>query len=197
MPNDSPPEVTQLLHAWHDGDAAALAQLTPLVYGELQRLAHGYLRGERAGHTLQTTALINEAYLRLFDWQHVEWQDRAHFIAIAAQMMRRVLVDFARARHYAKRGSQAQQLEFDETLIAAQQRDAELIALDDALQLLGEVDPRKCRIVELRYFGGLSVDETAEALQLSRRTVLREWKLARAWLYRELRSPDLGGADET
>ncbi len=190
MQNDSPPQITQLLRAWHDGDQAALAQLTPLVYGELQRLAHGYLRGERAGHTLQTTALINEAYLRLFDWQHVEWQDRAHFIAIAAQMMRRVLVDFARARHYAKRGGQARQVEFDGAVIAAQQRDTELLALDDALQLLGEGDPRKCRIVELRYFGGLSVDETAEALQLSRRTVLREWKLARAWLYRELRAKD-------
>jgi RNA polymerase sigma factor (TIGR02999 family) len=189
---DSSPQITQLLQAWHAGDSAALDQLTPLVYQALHRLAHGYLRGERVGHSLQTTALIHEAYLRLLDWQQVEWQDRAHFIALAAQMMRRVLVDFARTRRYAKRGGAAQQVEFDETAYAAQTRAAELIALDDALQSLAEADPRKCRIVELRYFGGLSVEETADLLQLSTRTVLREWKLARAWLYRELR-----GVDET
>jgi RNA polymerase sigma factor (TIGR02999 family) len=183
-------QLTQLLQAWSAGDETALAQLTPLVYDELHRLAHNYLRGERAGHTLQTTALINELYLRLLNGPQVEWQNRAHFLGLAAQLMRRILVDFARARQYQKRGGAAQQIEFDEAAIAAPQPHAELLALDEALQLLAEVDPRKSAIVELRYFGGLSVDETAEALQLSRRTVLREWKLARAWLYRELRGQD-------
>lgn len=194
MEHCSASQITQLLRAWSGGDQAALEQLTPLLYGELQRLARGYMRGERMGHALQTTALINEAYLRLLAWQSVEWQDRAHFLGLAAQMMRRVLVDFARARLPVKRGGQAQQVEFAEAQIAAPARAAELLALDDALQLLAEVDPRKCRVVELRYFGGLSVDETAEVLQLSRRTVLREWQLARAWLYRELRGGDEAGS---
>jgi RNA polymerase sigma factor (TIGR02999 family) len=180
-------EITEWLHAWQGGDPAALDRLLPLVYGELRRLADGYMRGERDGHLLQTTALINEAYLRLMDWQNVEWKDRGHFYGIAAQMMRRVLVDFARARQYAKRGGAARQVSFDEAAIPARDRYAELVALDDALKTLAEVSPRQSLIVELRYFGGLSVEETAEMLSVSTRTVIREWNLARTWLYRELR----------
>lgn len=180
-------EITQWLQAWQDGDATALDRLLPLVYGELRRLAGAYMRGERDGHLLQTTALINEAYLRLIDWQNVEWQNRAQFFGIAAQMMRRVLVDFARSRQYAKRGGEAQQVSFNEAAIAARDRHAELIALDDALNALAEVSPRQAMIVELRYFGGFSVEETAGVLDVSTRTVIREWNLARAWLYRELR----------
>ena len=176
-----------MLHAWGEGEAAALNQLLPLVYDELHRLASAYLRGERQGHTLQTTALINEAYVRLAEWKNVEWKNRSHFLGLAANMMRRVLVDFARSRQYAKRGGDAQQVEFEEAKVATPRRDAELIALDDALNLLAEIDVRKCLLVELRYFGGLSVEETAEVMQLSPRTVLREWQAARAWLYRELK----------
>ncbi len=176
-----------MLQAWGEGDAAALEQLLPLVYDELHRLASAYLRGERRGHSLQTTALINEAYLRLAEWKHVEWKNRSHFLGVAAQMMRRVLVDFARSRQYTKRGGDAQQVEFEEAKLATPRRDAEIIALDDALNILAEFDPRKCLLVELRYFGGLSVEETAEVMQLSSRTVLREWQAARAWLYRELK----------
>ena len=179
--------VTQLLIDWSRGDQAALDQLIPLVHKELHRLASHYMRRERPGHTLQTTALINEAYLRLVDWQGVEWGNRAQFFCIAAQMMRRVLVDFARARQYAKRGGAAQQVSFDEATIPAREPYAELVALDDALKTLAEVSPRQSLVVELRYFGGLSVEETAEALGVSTRTVIREWNLARAWLYRELR----------
>ena len=180
-------QFTAMLQAWGEGDATALEQLLPLVYDELHRLASAYLRGERPGHTLQTTALINEAYVRLAEWKNVEWKNRAHFVGLAAQMMRRVLVDFARARQYAKRGGDAQAVEFDEAKLAAPRRDAEIIALDDALNTLVELDPRKCLLVELRYFGGLSVEETAEVMQLSPRTVLREWQAARTWLYRELK----------
>ena len=176
-----------MLHAWGEGEAAALNQLLPLVYDELHRLASAYLRGERQGHTLQTTALINEAYVRLAEWKNVEWKNRSHFLGLAANMMRRVLVDFARSRQYAKRGGEVQQVEFEEAKVATPRRDAELIALDDALNLLAEIDVRKCLLVELRYFGGLSVEETAEVMQLSPRTVLREWQAARAWLYRELK----------
>lgn len=176
-----------MLRAWGEGDAAALEQFVPLVYDELHRLASAYLRGERPGHMLQTTALINEAYVRLAEWKNVAWKNRSHFLGVAAQMMRRVLVDFARARHYTKRGGEAQQVEFEEAKIATPRRDAELIALDDALTTLAEIDPRKCLLVELRYFGGLSVEETAEVMGLSPRTVMREWQAARAWLYRELK----------
>lgn len=179
--------ITGFLLAWGEGDPAALEKLLPLVYDELHRLAGAYLRGERPGHTLQTTALINEAYLRLVTWKNVEWKNRAHFLGVAAQMMRRVLVDFARSRHYAKRGGEAQQVEFEETRVATPRRENEIIALDDALNALAEIDARKCLLVELRYFGGLSVEETAEVMQLSSRTVLREWQAARAWLYRELK----------
>ena len=183
-------EITQLLLAWSDGDQAALEKLTPLVYAELRRLAKGYMFGERPGHTLQTTALINEAYMRLIDWKNVRWQGRAHFFGVAAQVMRRILVDFARARHYAKRGGAAQQVSLDEAVTIHEDRSAELIALDEALKSLAEIDPRKSQIVELRFFGGLNAKETAEALKVSQRTVEREWNSARAWLYRELRGKD-------
>ena len=183
-------EITQLLLAWSDGDQAALEKLTPLVYAELRRLAKGYMFGERPGHTLQTTALINEAYMRLIDWKNVRWQGRAHFFGVAAQVMRRILVDFARARHYAKRGGAAQQVSLDEAVTIHEDRSAELIALDEALKSLAEIDPRKSQVVELRFFGGLSAKETAEALKVSQRTVEREWNSARAWLYRELRGKD-------
>jgi RNA polymerase sigma-70 factor (ECF subfamily) len=190
MATPSSQEITQLLLAWSDGDQAALDKLTPLVYAELRRLARGYMFGERPGHTLQTTALINEAYLRLIDWKNVRWQGRAHFFGVAAQVMRRILVDFARARHYAKRGGTAQQVSLDEAVTIHEDRSAEIIALDEALNSLAEIDPRKSQIVELRFFGGLSAKETAEALKVSLRTVEREWNSARAWLYRELRGKD-------
>jgi RNA polymerase sigma factor (TIGR02999 family) len=190
MTTPSSQEITQLLLAWSDGDQAALEKLTPLVYAELRRLAKGYMFGERPGHTLQTTALINEAYMRLIDWKNVRWQGRAHFFGVAAQVMRRILVDFARARHYAKRGGAAQQVSLDEAVTIHEDRSAELIALDEALKSLAEIDPRKSQVVELRFFGGLNAKETAEALKVSQRTVEREWNSARAWLYRELRGKD-------
>jgi RNA polymerase sigma-70 factor, ECF subfamily len=190
MTTPSSQEITQLLLAWSDGDQAALEKLTPLVYAELRRLAKGYMFGERPGHTLQTTALINEAYMRLIDWKNVRWQGRAHFFGVAAQVMRRILVDFARARHYAKRGGAAQQVSLDEAVTIHEDRSAELIALDEALKSLAEIDPRKSQVVELRFFGGLNAKETAEALNVSQRTVEREWNSARAWLYRELRGKD-------
>jgi RNA polymerase sigma factor (TIGR02999 family) len=182
----SPQEVTQLLLAWSNGDQAALEKLTPLVYQELHRLAKRYMGGQRPGHTLQTTALVHEAYLRLIDSSQVRWQNRAHFFAVSAQLMRRVLVDFARSRHYLKRGGGAVKVSLDEALEVCAERGAELIALDDALQHLAIIDPRKCQVVELRFFGGLSVEETAEALKVSPDTVLRDWRLARTWLLREL-----------
>jgi RNA polymerase sigma-70 factor, ECF subfamily len=190
MTAPSSQEITQLLLAWSDGDQAALEKLTPLVYAELHRLAKGYMFGERRDHTLQTTALINEAYMRLIDWKNVRWQGRAHFFGVAAQVMRRILVDFARARHYAKRGGAAAQVSLDEAITIHEDRSAELIALDEALKSLAEIDPRKSQVVELRFFGGLSAKETAEALKVSLRTVEREWNSARAWLYRELRGKD-------
>ena len=184
-------EITRLLVAWSEGDQAALEQLTPLVYRELHRLAKGYLRRERDGHLLQTTALINEAYLRLIDWKDVRWQNRAHFFGVAAQLMRRILVDFARTRHQARHGGGARQVSFEEAEAMSVERSAELIALDEALEQLAAIDPRRSRIVDLRFFGGLSEEETAEVLKVSPRTVRREWSLARAWLHRELRA---GGA---
>jgi len=190
MATPSSQEITQMLLAWSDGDQAALEKLTPLVYAELRRLAKGYMFGERPGHTLQTTALINEAYMRLIDWKNVRWQGRAHFFGVAAQVMRRILVDFARSRHYAKRGGAAQQVSLDEAVTVHEDRSAELIALDEALKSLAEIDPRKSQVVELRFFGGLNAKETAEALKVSQRTVEREWNSARAWLYRELRGKD-------
>jgi RNA polymerase sigma factor (TIGR02999 family) len=179
-------EITQLLHAWSNGDQTALERLAPLVFAELHRLARGYMRGERAGHVLQSTALINEAWLRLIDWKDVEWQNRAHFFGVAAQMMRRILVDFARERGASRRGGSAQQVSLDEAVFVSPNRGAEIIALDEALNILAEFDERKSLIVEMRFFGGLGVEETAEVLKVSPRTVKREWNLARAWLYREL-----------
>jgi RNA polymerase sigma factor (TIGR02999 family) len=179
-------EVTELLLAWNSGDELALEKLMPLVYDELHRLAHRYLGGERQGHLLQTTALVNEAYLRLVDSSRVQWQNRAHFFAVSAQLMRRVLVDFARARNYQKRGGAAVQISLDEVLIGSTERSADLVALDDALTALAQTDERASRVVELRFFGGLSIEETAEALKISPETVKRDWQWAKAWLLREI-----------
>jgi len=186
----TPQEITQLLVAWSDGDRAALDQLTPLVYEELRRLAHQYMSQERPGHTLQTSALVNEAYLRLIDQKDVHWQNRAHFFGIAAQMMRRILVDHARQRRYAKRGGAARQVPLDEAMIVSEERAADVVALDQALNSLAEIDPRKSQIVELRFFGGLSIEETAEVLKVSPGTVMREWTLAKAWLKRAVMSDE-------
>lgn len=182
------PEVTQLLLAWSDGDESALERLIPLVYEELRRLAHRYMAGERAGHMLQTTALVNEAYLRLVDSSRVRWQNRAHFFAISAQLMRRILVDYARSRNYRKRGGQMRQVSFDEASIVSARRGEDLVALDDALKALADIDRRKSQVVELRFFGGLSVDETAEVLKISPDTVMRDWRLSKVWLKRELKA---------
>lgn len=179
-------EVTRLLQAWGQGDDAALQQIIPIVYRELRKIAHRYMAGERQGHTLQTTALVNEAYLKLVDSRQVNWQNRAHFFAISAQSMRRILVDFARSRGYQKRGGGAQPVSLDEACIAVQERGRNVLALDDALKALAEVDPRKSKVVELRFFGGLSLEETAEVLKVSPDTVLRDWRMAKAWLGREL-----------
>ena len=178
-----PSEVTRLLQAWGGGDRSALEKLLPLVHAELRRLARRYMGREHAGHTLQTTALINEVFLRLVDGKGVRWQDRAHFFAVAARLMRRTLVDYARRHHAGKRGGDAIIVSLDETAIVSQERSAELIAIDEALSRLAARDARKSQIVELRFFGGLSVEETAEVLTISPRTVKREWSLARAWLY--------------
>jgi RNA polymerase sigma factor (TIGR02999 family) len=179
-------EITDLLVAWSDGDRGALEKLTPLVYQELRRLAQGYLRSERAGHTLQTTDLVHEAYLRLVDASQMRWQNRAHFFAVSAQLMRHILVDFARARRNLKRGGDAQQVSLDEALTVAAGHSAELIALDDALNDLAKLDERQSKVVELRFFGGLTEGEIAEVLQVSPRTVSSDWNLARSWLMREL-----------
>lgn len=190
MKSTSPQEVTQLLQAWRKGDQAAFEQLLPVVYDELRLLARRYLRRERQGHTLQTSALVHEAYLRLLKPEGEEggaFENRAHFFGVAAHAMRRVLVDNARRRNFAKRGGGvARHVELEEAATLAVGRDAELVALDDALQELSRLDPRKCRVMELRYFGGLSVEETATALGISVATVMREWSTARAWLRREL-----------
>ena len=179
-------EITQLLVAWNNGDTAALEQLTPLVQAELHHLAKRYMAGERQGHILQTTALVNEAFMRLIDWQNVEWRNRAHFFGLSARIMRSVLVDFARARHREKRGGAAIQVSLSEVANIAQERSADLVALDDALQSLEKLDPRQARVVELRFFAGLSLEETAEALSVSLSTVRRDWSMAEAWLFREL-----------
>ena len=180
--------MTQLLVAWGDGDRAALDELMPLIYDELRRLARRYTSRERPGNTLQTSALINEAYLRLVDQKNVRWQNRAHFYGIAAQMMRRILVDHARKRRYQKRGGGGQRVSFDEAMIVSDERAGEVVALDDALKSLAEVDPRKSQLVELRFFGGLSIEETAEVLNVSPGTVMRDWTLAKAWLRRAVTS---------
>lgn len=180
----SPHEVTQLLEDWSNGDKAALDKLTPLVYDELRRLAHHYISRERPNHTLQTTALVNEAYLRLVNQRDVHWQNRVHFFAVSAQVMRHILVDHARGHARTKRGGDFQQISLDQAALMMPERAAELLALDEALNNLERFDPRKSRIVELRYFGGLSVEETAEALKLAPVTIRREWNAAKAWLYK-------------
>ena len=186
MTTHSPKEITRLLVAWGDGDESALADLTPLVYEELHRLAHHYMSGERAGHTLQTTALVNEAYVRLIDWKNVHWQNRAHFFGVSAQLMRRILVDFARMRGYQKRGGGARPVTLDDAAVVADDKGADMVALDEALLALAKLDARQSKVVELRFFGGLTVEETAEVLMVSPGTVRRDWSLARAWLHREL-----------
>jgi RNA polymerase sigma factor (TIGR02999 family) len=186
-------EVTTLLKAWNRGDRSALDRLTPLIYQELRYLAHRYMRHERGGHTLQTTGLVNEAFMRLVDVQGIDWQDRAHFLAVSARIMRRILVEAARARASAKRGGGMARVEhstavdFDAMPATRPDRAAELCALDDALDALARMDARRAHVIELRFFGGLTVEETADLLKVSRQTVMRDWKLARAWLARELR----------
>ena len=186
MTQTSREEVTGLLQAWSDGDQAALDRLMPLVYAELHRLAKRYMGREHAGRTLQTSALVNEAYLRLVDAHGVRWQNRAHFFAVSAQIMRRILVDFARTRQNLKRGGGVRQVTLDEGLVVSPESGADLLALDEALEKLAILNPRQSRVVELRYFGGLKEEEAAEALNVSSRTVRHDWSLARAWLYREL-----------
>ena len=185
MPSSSSHDVTQLLIAWNNGDQLALEQLVPLVHAELHRLARRYMGHEREGHLLQTSALINEAYIRLIDWKNVEWKNRAHFFGVSAQLMRRILVDFARRRPRFG-GHTAPHISLDEALELNAGPNDDLVALDDALTLLAKMDERKSRIVELRFFGGLSVKESAEVMQLSEITIIREWNKAKAWLYREL-----------
>ncbi len=185
-PSSATHQVTQLLVAWQDGDKAALDQLMPLVYEELRRLARQYRRRERAGHTLQTTALVNEAYLRLIDQSRVHWQNRTHFFAIAAQLMRRILVDHARTRVRAKRGGSAAKVSLAEAAAISGAPTLDVLALDEALERLAALDGRKSQIVELRFFGGLSIEETAEVLKVSPGTVMHDWTLAKAWLYRAL-----------
>lgn len=186
MPNPSTDDITGLLMAWGGGDKAALDRLMPLVYQELRRLARRQMRRERQGDTLQTTALVNEAYLRLVDYQRVQARDRNHFLAIAAQAMRRILIERARSRQSNKRGSNPQRISLDEIAEVADARAADLLALDEALQALSTIDPRKAQLVELRYFGGLTIEETANVLGVSTPTVERDWHTARIWLYREI-----------
>ncbi|MBS1809259.1 MAG: sigma-70 family RNA polymerase sigma factor [Acidobacteria bacterium] len=188
MPTPTPHEITVLLLAWNHGDQAALDQLLPLVYGELHRLARHYMHNERPGHLLQTTALVNEAYLRLVDTRQIEWQNRAHFFAIAARLMRRILVDFAREQNYQKRGGGEVQIPLDEAPAIACEWNEDVVALDEALAKLAAIDERKSRVVELRFFGGLTEDETATVLQVSHESVKRDWRLAKSWLLRQLRA---------
>jgi RNA polymerase sigma-70 factor (ECF subfamily) len=182
----SPKEVTQLLVDWSNGNKAALDQLMPLVYQELRRLASRYLRKERCDHTLQSTALVNEAYVRLADYSNLRWQDRAQFFVLASQLMRRILIDHARSHRYAKRWGGARKVSLDEAAVLSEERAADLVALDDALTSLAAVDPRKSQVVELRFFGGLNIEETAEVMKVSSMTVQREWRWAKAYLYREI-----------
>jgi RNA polymerase sigma-70 factor, ECF subfamily len=184
--SESPATVTELLHAWSDGDKTALDQLVPVVYDELRRQASRYLRREAGGHTLQTTALVNEAYLRLVDQKNIRWQNRAQFFGIAAQLMRRILVDHARAKHRAKRGGRDVRVTLDDAVAIAANQEIDLIALDAALDRLAQIDEQQSKIVEMRFFSGLNVEETAEALSISPATVKRDWNVAKAWLYREM-----------
>jgi len=181
-------DITRLLLAWGAGDQAALDELMPLVYAELRKLARGYMRNQPADHTLQTTALVNEAYLRLIDSSRVNWQNRTHFFAISAQLMRRILVDFARRRSSLKRGGEVQKIELDEALVMPLEPKTDLVALDEALKILAEMNPRQSQVVELRYFGGLSEEEIADHLAVSVRTVRRDWSVARAWLFRKIKN---------
>jgi RNA polymerase sigma factor (TIGR02999 family) len=191
MPNEAQPdkagvgEVTMLLRAWSEGDQSALERLAPIVYDELHRLAGRYMKRERPGHSLQTTALVNEAYMRLVDYKRMEWQNRAHFFAVSAQLIRRILVEHAR-RHNLKRGGSVQHVSLEEAAVVGGSRSADLVALDDAMKRLAQLDARKEQVVEMRFFGGLSVEETAEVLKVSAVTVMRDWSTAKAWLYREL-----------
>lgn len=185
MPVESTQEVTELLQKWSGGDTAALEELTPLIYAELHRIAKSYMRRERDGHTLQTSALVNEAYVRLIDWKTAKWENRAHFFGVSAQLMRRILVDFARKRPQIE-DEKVRHVLLDEALTVTTEKDADLVALDEALNELATFDERKAKIVELKFFGGLSVEETAEVLKISGVTVMREWSKAKAWLYREL-----------
>jgi len=180
--------LTGLLIEWRDGDKAALEQLIPLVYDELRRMAHRYVQRERDGHTLQTSALVNEAYVRLAGQENVDWQNRSHFFAVTAQVMRHILIDHARRRRYVKHGGELRQIPLEDAEVMTQQRAAELIALDEALAELAKFDQRKNRVVELRYFGGLSLEETAEVLEISLMTVRRDWRAAKAWLFRRMKS---------
>jgi RNA polymerase sigma factor (TIGR02999 family) len=189
MSDSSPPDVTELLAAWAGGDEAALEKLVPLVQAELHRLARRYMSREQAGHTLQTSALVNEAYVRLINWKDARFESRAHFFGVSAQLMRRILVDFARRRPRGHAGA-IRHLTLDEALVVSVEQDADVIALDEALQELAKLDPRKSKIVELRFFGGLSVEETAAFLKVSGVTVMREWARAKAWLYRELKADE-------
>jgi RNA polymerase sigma-70 factor (ECF subfamily) len=183
----SKPNVTELLLEWQQGDREALDRLTPLVYDELRRIAHRYVQRERQGQTLETTALVNEAYLRLVNQQKVDWQNRAHFFAVTAQVMRHILIDHARKRRYMKHGGEAHLVSLDEAALMTKVRAAELISLDEALDELARLDPRKSRVVELRYFGGLSLEETADVLEISLMTVRRDWRAAKAWLYKAVK----------
>lgn len=183
-------DATTLLLAWRQGDESALDDLISLVYPELRRMAHHYLSGQRPGHTLQTTTLVHETYLKLVDCRQVRWQDQTHFLAVAAKLMRRVLVDYARSREANKRGGAARPVSLDENLDLAPSRSTDLVALDDSLEALAAINPRKSRVVELKFFGGMKTGEIAEVLGVSEQTVLRDWKLAKAWLLRELSRPD-------
>lgn len=185
MSVNDPQEVTQLLQKWSDGDLDALEEITPVIYAELHRIAKRYMNRERDGHTLQATALVNEAYMRLIDWKTAKWENRAHFFGVSAQLMRRILVDFARKRPKVNE-EVVRQVSLDEAFNISEEKDADLVALDEALNELAKFDERKAKIVELKFFGGLSVDETAEVLKISGITVMREWQKAKAWLYREL-----------
>ena len=186
MEQYSIPDLTRLLQSWSNGDQDALKKLTPLVYRELHRLAGRYMLREKHGHTLQATALVNEAYLRLIDWENVQWQNRAHFFAVSAQLMRRILVDYARSRNYAKRGGGVRPVTLDEALVVTDDKLDTIVEIDAALQRLAAIDERSAKVVEFRYFGGLNVDETAEVLKVSSITVMRDWQFAKAWLLREL-----------
>jgi RNA polymerase sigma factor (TIGR02999 family) len=192
MAAHSPQDVTQLLKAWSNGEQEALEQLIPLVYHELHRLAHRYMGRERDAHTLQSTALVHEAYQRLIHLQDMNWQNRAHFFGVSAQLMRRILVDYARARRYDKRGGEWRQIPLNEAVALFRDRQTDIVALDDALGALERIDPRKSRVVEMRFFGGLSIKEVAEVLNVSQETVLRDWRLAKVWLLRQLTQNEAG-----